>query len=103
MSDDYPEVRLDGDLPVLRVQKFGLRVRMSEEMIRGPKERGWVLDVTGERFGWSYALWRTADARFADEARNDTWVLVADGRTLTKRGALRKMRKVKQEFERSHR
>lgn len=103
MSDDYPEVNLDGDLPVLRLQKFGLRVPMSEEMIRGPKGRGWVLDVTGERVGWSYALWRTADERFHDEAHNDTWVLVAEGRALTRRGALRKMRKAKHEFERGHR
>lgn len=101
MSDDYLEVPLGGDPSVLRVQKFGLRVPMSEEMIRGPKWRDWVLDVTGERFGWSYALWRTADERFEDEMRNDAWVMVAEGRTFTKRGALRKMRKIKREFERS--
>lgn len=101
MSDDYPEVNYN-DVKPLRVQKFGLRVPMSEEMIRGPKMREWVLDVTGEHVGWSYALWRTADERFYDERRNDTWVMVAEGRTLTKRGALHKMRKIKHEFERSH-
>lgn len=103
MSDDYPEVHLDGDPPVLRVRKFGLRVPMSEEMIRGPKDRGWALYATRERFGWSHALWRTADERFLDEVRNDTWVLVAEVRTLTKRGAIRKMRKIKREFEKGHR
>lgn len=102
MSSEYPEIDWDKlNKNELKVKKYGIAVPMSEEMVRGPRVRGWaswVMRCGGFR-RFRYHVLCTVDERFADEAENDEWQKVAEGFAFTTWGAQRAIRRAKRKFE----
>jgi len=83
----------------LRVQKFGMRIRLSEEEVRGPKSRGWVMKVVKADRRWLAVCARTRDEHFADDTGSRRWITEVMAFTFTRRGAWRKINRAKRRFE----